>query len=438
METFPYKEAVIGFSFVVYAFETYLNYRQHLKLKETERPVSIRAIIEEDVFNKSRLYGLDKSYFRFVSSLFSQIQGVALLHYNLLPILWNFSGDLNQKYFNLSLEYEISQSLTFFFLFYVVTTLIGLPLSLYQTFVLEEKHGFNKSTIGLFFSDLAKSTALVAGIGSPVLAGFLYIIKWAGKSFPFYVWSFMVVIQLLMITIFPVYIQPLFNKFSTLEEGPLKVQIEELAKSVAFPLTKLYVIDGSKRSSHSNAYFFGLFKNKRIVLYDTLLEQSTTEEILAILGHELGHWKLNHVTSRLLVGQVHLLVIFLAFQQFITNKALYDAFGFTGPNMPVFIGFVLFQYLYAPVEAVLGFLLNALSRLHEFQADAFAVELGRARPLAMGLVKLQKKNLGDMNPDPLYSAYHFSHPPLSERLAALPVTLTADDFKSEASEKKKE
>ncbi|KAJ9081521.1 zinc metalloprotease [Entomophthora muscae] len=241
-----------------------------------------------------------------------------------------------------------------------------------------------------------------------------------------------------MITIFPTFIQPLFNKFSPLEDGPLKDQIEALAKSVEFPLTKLYVIDGSKRSSHSNAYFFGLFKNKRIVLFDTLLDDSTQEEILAILGHELGHWKLNHVTSRLVVTQLHLITVFLVFQQFITNKSLYEAFGFVDGAMPVLIGFVLFQYLYAPIEAVVGFLLNVLSRKHEFEADAFAVQLGKAHPLATGLLKLQKKNLGDMNPDPLYSAYHFSHPPLTERLSAIPVTLTKEDVLATKISEKKE
>lgn len=425
--SFPYKGSVIGFSIAVYLFESYLNVRQHAKLKEEERPEGIRTYIEEEVFTKSRLYGLDKSYFRFVTGAWATLQSVAFLHWDLMPMLWTYSGKLLGKYLGLGPQYEISQSIVFFAMFYILTTVVDLPFSLYKDFVLEEKHGFNKTTLGLFATDLVKSIALVLLLGSPVLAGFLYVVKWAGSNFAFYVWIFMVAVQLTMITIYPTLIQPLFNKFSPLDDGDLKDQIEALARSVEFPLTKLYVIDGSKRSSHSNAYFFGLFKNKRIVLFDTLLEHSSHDEILAILGHELGHWKLNHVTSRLVVTQLHLITIFYLFQQFITNRALYEAFGFVDGSMPVLIGFVLFQYLYAPVEAIIGFLLNALSRKHEFEADAFAVKLGKAHPLATGLLKLQKKNLGDMNPDPLYSAYHFSHPPLIERLSAIPVTLTKDE-----------
>lgn len=190
-----------------------------------------------------------------------------------------------------------------------------------------------------------------------------------------------------------------------------------MAKKIDFPLKKLFVVDGSKRSSHSNAYFFGFFKNKRIVLFDTLIEHSTVEEICAVIGHELGHWKMNHITKMLIFNQAHIFSIFYLFSKVVDNPEFYKDFGFD--TMPVLIGFFLFQMLLTPVESVLQFLLHIMSRKHEFEADAFAKALGYAETLKSGLIKLQVKNKGDSNPDPWYSAYHFSHPPLVERLNAI-------------------
>ncbi|CAG8790967.1 5335_t:CDS:2, partial [Racocetra persica] len=175
--------------------------------------------------------------------------------------------------------------------------------------------------------------------------------------------------------------------------GELRERIEELASRIEFPLKKLYKIDGSKRSSHSNAYFYGFFKNKRIVLYDTLIEQADTGEILAIVGHELGHWYLNHTVR------------------------LYISFGFD--SRPILIGFILFQFIYSPIENLFTFLMNIKSRQHEFEADAYSKKLGYGAQLRSGLIKIQLKNLSNLNNDKWYSAYHFSHPPLPERLSAL-------------------
>ncbi|CAG8784167.1 2039_t:CDS:2, partial [Acaulospora morrowiae] len=190
-----------------------------------------------------------------------------------------------------------------------------------------------------------------------------------------------------------------------------------LASRINFPLKKLYKIDGSKRSGHSNAYFYGFFKNKRIVLYDTLIEQAEMGEILAVVGHELGHWYLNHTVRVLIISQLHNLLLFYVFSQFINNSALYRSFGFTA--QPTLIGFMLFQFIYAPVEHVVAFVMNVISRRHEFQADSYAKKLGFGSQLRSGLIKIQIKNLGNLNNDPWYSAYHFSHPPLPERLNAL-------------------
>jgi STE24 endopeptidase len=303
-------------------------------------------------------------------------------------------------------------------LYGVFSVILGLPKSLYATFVVEQRHGFNKQTLGLFVSDTIKSLLIGIVIGCPVLAGVISIMQATGRDFALYVWGFMLGFQLLMITIYPTLIQPLFNKFTPLEEGEMKTAIDALAKRIEFPLTKVFVVDGSKRSGHSNAYFFGFFKNKRIVLFDTLLEQNTKEETLAVLAHELGHWKYNHVLKTLITSNIQSLITYYLFGFVLYYSPLFDTFGFVGER-PIVIGFLLFSYIFAPVDEMVGFLAAITSRRFEYQADNFADGLGYRAELKSGLIKLNKENLGNVNPDPLFSAWHHSHPSLMERLTAL-------------------
>jgi len=265
--------------------------------------------------------------------------------------------------------------------------------------------------------------------GFPILAAFIVIVKWGGPQFYFYLWAFMQAVQIFLIMIYPTVIQPLFNKVDELEKGDLRDAIESLASRTGFPLTALYKIDGSKRSGHSNAYFYGFFKSKRIVLFDTLIEQSTLEEVVAVLGHELGHYFLNHTIQLLVFSSVHMFILFYLFGQMIHNQDIYISFGFN--TMPTVIGFILFQQILEPVEHVLEFLINAVSRYNEFQADSYSVQLGYGDSLASGLIKLQSENLSTMIPDPLYSAYHDSHPPLVQRLDAIHQLQAMQDKKDE-------
>ncbi|KAF9582564.1 hypothetical protein BGW38_000053 [Lunasporangiospora selenospora] len=417
-EAWPYKEAVIGFISVVFVWEEYLRARHYRNLCSTERPKALSEHVPENEFQKAQAYGRDKARFGFVKSVFEQSQTTLGLIYDFLPWLWTTSGDIMLKTTGYGSEYEITQSIIFVTVFVFISTVISLPLSLYETFVIEERHGFNKQTIGLFVSDTIKSLLVSAVIGIPFLSGFLKVIQISGDNFYFYVWLFIVAFQLLMVSIFPTFIQPLFNKFTTLPEGELRTMIESLASRIHFPLTKLYVIDGSKRSGHSNAYFYGFFKNKRIVLYDTLLEHSTNDETCAVLAHELGHWAYGHTLKMLIRGQVELFFVFYLFSQVIHNKDMFVSFGFLDVT-PTLIGFLLFQYLYTPIESVMAFVRNMISRRYEFQADAFARDLGYASSLSSGLIKLQLSNLGTMNPDWLHSMYYRSHPELIERLNAI-------------------
>lgn len=218
--------------------------------------------------------------------------------------MWGLAGIIIANYFPAPFSGEMTQSLVFVFSFNFISTVLTLPISYYGTFILEEKFGFNKQTVKLWIIDLIKGEILGLVLGIPIISGLLKIIYNTGTVFFYYVWLFGVAVQLFMITIYPIVILPMFNNLSPLEAGPLKNSVEELAQKLNFPLSSLYVIDGSKRSAHSNAYFFGLPWKKHIVLYDTLIEKSERQEIVAVLGHELGHWQMGHTTKLLGISQV--------------------------------------------------------------------------------------------------------------------------------------
>lgn len=238
------------------------------------------------------------------SGLYGQLTNLGFVYFDVLPKLWNLTGNWLMRLAPIGYRGEITHSIVFVLSFMVVSSLLSLPTSIYQTFVLEEKFGFNKQTPRLFVTDILKGQALAFVLAPPILAGFLSIIQRTGNGFFFYLWAFGAGLQVFMITIYPIAILPLFNKLSPLEPGALKTGVENLAKRLEFPLSKLYVIDGSKRSAHSNAYFYGLPWSKHIVIYDTLITKSETEEVVAVLAHELGHWSLGHTTKLFGIAQV--------------------------------------------------------------------------------------------------------------------------------------
>lgn len=417
--TIPWKRLVIGFTLAQFTLEQFLALRQFRKLHAKQVPKALTGVIDQPTFDKSQDYGRAKARFAFFSGACSLAENIAILSLNLMPKLWYWSGDFLRHYSTARFSGFISQSLVFTFAFMWSHTLINLPLSLYSTFVLEEKYGFNKQTLGLFFTDLVKTQVLSLAIGVPVLAAFLKIIDYFGQLFFFYLWVFFLAFQALMITVYPIFIQPFFNKLTPLPQGSLRTKVEDLAASLKFPLKHLYVIDGSKRSAHSNAYFYGLPGSKHIVLFDTLIEQSTEDEVVAVLAHELGHWKLSHTSKLLAISQIHLFGIFALFSAFINNGSVYRSFGFGPGHLPILVGFLLYNDILQPLDSVLTLLMNMLSRKHEYEADAFADRLEYGDDLSEALVKLQSKNLSTMDPDSWYSAYHHSHPTLTERLAAI-------------------
>jgi STE24 endopeptidase len=421
---FPYMEAVVGFMILMYIFESYLDLRQHAALKLPTLPKSLEGVISQEKFEKSRAYSLDKSHFHFVHAFVTIVTDATILYFRVLPWVWKKSGGL-VTLAGLNAENEILHTLAFLAGLMIWSQTTDLPFSLYSTFVIEARHGFNKQTPWLFFRDMIKGIFLSIIIGPPIVASIIVIVQKGGPYLAIYLWAFMFGLSLVMLTIYPVLIAPLFNKFTPLPDGTLREKIEKLASSLNFPLKKLFVVDGSTRSSHSNAYMYGFFKNKRIVLYDTLVQQcKNDEEIVAVIAHELGHWKLNHTVYTFIAMQILTLLQFGGYTLVRNSTDLFRSFGFD--TQPVLIGLILFQHTVIPLQQLVSFGLNLVSRSFEFQADGFAKKLGYSSSLRAGLVKLQEENLSAMNTDPWYSAYHYSHPPLVERLAALDITDKSD------------
>jgi len=438
---------VLGFMWLEFLWECYIGYRQKkIYVNNTEVPPELSSFLDKETFTKARLYALDKAVFGGFQGWFSQLLSTAIIWYLGYRKFWEAASSTLAS-FGYEAEYnEILISLLFTFYMSIFSTITGLPFTLYSTFVLEERHGFNKQTIGFFVKDQVKKFVIGQVIQAPILAGIIKIVYWGGDYFFVYLWLFAVAMTLFLMTIYPDLIAPLFDKYTPMPEGELRTQIEDLAASVEFPLYKLYVVEGSKRSSHSNAYFYGFFKFKRIVLFDTLLEEEERKklktesdeeekkddneekktskgcnnpEIVAVLGHELGHWKMNHVLKNIIIGQIQIFLMFALFAYLSKSKPLYLAFGFED-SQPVLIGLmIVLQYITAPYSAVIGFLMSVLSRHFEFQADEFAAKMGKAKDLKSALVKLNNDNLGFPIYDWLYSAWNHSHPPLLERIDAL-------------------
>ncbi|QSL66409.1 hypothetical protein MERGE_000788 [Pneumocystis wakefieldiae] len=415
---FPWKKLIVSFILAQYIFEQFLVLRQYKKLKEKKPSPALENIVDLETYNKSQEYGRAKAKFGLVAEMYELVQKLLIISYDILPKLYGFVQLQVDQFFPEKFSGEIFYSLLFFFILNLQSLIFNLPVTIYSTFVLEEKFGFNKQTFGLFVTDLIKTQILIVIIGGPALFIFLKIIAYFGHVFFFYLWLFVFIFQMVLIVIYPTLIQPLFNKLTPLPDGELKSKVEELASNLKFPLKKLYVIDGSKRTSHSNAYFFGLPWNRQIVIYDTLIEKSETIEIVAVLAHELGHWALSHVAKILTIAQIHIFFIFMLFSVFIQNSSLYESFGFY-PDKPILIGFVLYNDILTPINSLLTFFMNIYTRKNEYEADAFAAKLNYRKELSRALIKVHIQNLSTMDADKLYSSYHYSHPLLVERLRAL-------------------
>ena len=303
----------------------------------------------------------------------------------------------------------------------VVTGVISVPLSYYSTFNIEEKFGFNKTTKTTFWVDLVKGSLLSAALILPLAALVFWLMRSAGPLWWLYAWLVFIGFQLLMLALYPTFIAPLFNKFSPLDSGDTKTAIEGLLTRTEFESKGLFVMDGSKRSAHGNAYFTGFGKGKRIVFFDTLLQRLSNNEIVAVLAHELGHFKRKHIVKRIVFMALASLAFLAAVAWVLPQPWLYTAFGFatdTGLKSPG-VALILFSLVLPPLLFWIAPVAAAYSRKHEFEADAYAAQVSSSDDLIAALTKLYKDNANTLTPDPIYSAYHHSHPPAMIRIAHL-------------------
>lgn len=299
----------------------------------------------------------------------------------------------------------------------IVSFAVGLPFSIWRTFVTEARFGFNKTTPATFVGDLAKGVLVGAALGLPVIALVLWMMQATGERWWLWVWAFWLSFNLLIMVLYPILIAPLFNKFVPLEDGPLKERIEALLQRCGFKTSGLFVMDGSKRSAHGNAYFTGLGAAKRIVFFDTLVERLTPQEVEAVLAHELGHFKLRHLWQRVAVMAAMSLTILALLGWLMGEDWFFAGLGMHAHGEAAALALVLFAL---PVFTFpLTPLTSLWSRRHEFQADAYAAHHAQAEDLVSALVKLYRDNAGTLTPDPLYSAFYDSHPPAPIRVAQL-------------------
>ena len=378
-----------------------------------EIPDIFREKVQSDDYDKSIRYTLARGRFQCWAELYGRVLLLVVLFSGPLPWLDARSLDLASRFFPVAHAQGIIFCLAVGASFFI----LGLPADLYATFGLEARFGFNKTTVKLYVADKLKGLMLGLVIGVP----FLYVVLWLMEATGRYwwIWAFVFIcgFELLMIVIYPSFIAPLFNKFEPLKDGELRDRILQLAEQVGFRTSGIFSMDGSRRSAHSNAYFTGLGRAKRIVLFDTLIDQMTIEQGLAVLAHEMGHYKMKHIRRMLAVQTVFLFLGLLILSLLLEYRPLFAAFALQPTSHAAL---VLFSLLSGPFTFYLAPLMNLLSRRHEYEADRFAaVTLRDGRPMEEALVNLTVKNLSNLTPHPWYSFYHYSHPTPVERIETI-------------------
>jgi len=372
-------------------------------------PKELEGIYDEEKYAQSQAYEKDKNRIGLLSSILGFVITILMI------VCGGFAwvDDFVRQYFS----NPIALALSFFAIIMFGSSLISLPFSYYSTFVIEEKYGFNRSTLKTFVLDKIKGALLTAILGGGILALIIWIYTLTTVNFWWMAWALIALVMIFMSMFYSSLIVPLFNKQSPLEEVELNTAISKLAKEVGFKLDNIYVMDGSKRSSKGNAYFSGLGSRKRIVLFDTLIDELSTEEIVAVLAHEIGHYKKKHTLSSIILSLLQTGVMFYIFSLLIGNASLSGALG--AENHSFHLGLIAFGILYSPISTFLGLGMNVLSRKNEYKADAFAAEHHSAEALGSGLKKLSVSSLSNLTPHPAYVFFHYSHPTLLQRLKAL-------------------
>jgi STE24 endopeptidase len=374
-----------------------------------EVPTTLSQYLTRGKLLEAKAYQKDNFQFKLIAGTFSFV-------FTLVFITQGWFGAIDSWLGGFGLP-PLLASVFFFALIFIGSDLLSLPFDYYSTFVIEEKYGFNKTNRRTFFVDKLKGYVLSILVGGSLLLVFLSLIHYMGEDFWWQFWMVASVFMVLVNLGYTAWILPLFNTLTPLEEGEVKEKLLRYAAKVQFPLTHIVVMDGSKRSSKANAFFSGFGKRKKVVLYDTLLEQHPPDEVVAVLAHEIGHYKKKHVKWGMLISclEVGLLLYLLSLVLF--SEEMSTALG--GPSWSAQLNILGFTMLFTPLSMVLGVGMNWMSRVHEFQADAFAKETYAGKPLAEALKTLSVKTLSTINPHPWYVFFTYSHPPLLQRLARL-------------------
>lgn len=391
-----------------FVWTQYLAYRNRKRMSPDIPPL-LEGIYDKDEYARQQAYQKINSRFGLYTSLFSFI--VMLLVLSLGIFGW-LDGLLRQFINN-----EVVLTLAFFGIVYIVNDIITLPFSYYATFVIEERFGFNKSTKAIFWFDQLKGLLLTTFLGGVILALLVWFYETLGTYAWLYAWGAVTVFSLFMTLFYSNIIVPLFNKQTPLEDGEFRGAIEAFSREAGFSIKNIYVMDASKRSSKANAYFTGFGAKKRIVLFDTLINDLSTSEIVAVLAHEIGHYKKRHTLQGMFISIFYTGIILFLLSWFLDNEAIAVALG--GKEASFHLGLIAFSVLFTPVSMIIGLFSSMHSRKNEYQADAYAAGFGLADSLISGLKKLSVKSLSNLNPDPLYVFFYYSHPTLLQRMGAL-------------------
>ncbi len=389
-------------------FETILDYL-NIKNWSPEVPRIMEDVFTDEKYKTARNYSTINYRFSTLSSLFSLVIMT-------LALAGGLFGKLDEYIRSISSSPTII-ALLFFGIIGIVSDFLSLPFSLYKTFIIEEKFGFNKTTVKTFITDKLKGYFLAIILGGLVLSVLVKVFEITGNNFWWMTWIFLTVIILLATIFYASWILPIFNKLTPLPDGELRQAIEAYSKKNGFPLKDIFVMDGSKRSSKANAFFSGLGKKKKIVLFDTLINKHTTEELVAVLAHETGHFKLKHTFTSFIAGIIQTGIMLFVFSLIQGNPALIEALRASEPGLHLEL--LAFGFLYTPVSAISGILMHLISRKNEFEADAFAKKTYDGISLINALKKLSADSLSNLTPHPAYVFVHYSHPPLLERIRAL-------------------
>ena len=391
-----------------FIFSSILEYVNSKNWKDSV-PDSLKDFYKESDYKKAKSYKLDRDRVSLISSLISTT----------LTIIFIFSGFYG-KVSDYSLYYfdnPFLQSAGFFLFFLLISTIISLPISYYSIFTIEEKYGFNKSTLSTFIKDKIKGLIISLLIGGFILYISIQLYNFFEANFWLWLWVFLSAIIIFTNMFYTTLIVPIFNKLSPLEEGSLKNKIEKYSKKIGYSLDKIFVIDGSKRSSKANAFFSGLGPKKTIALFDTLIDKHEEDELVAVLAHEVGHYKKNHIKQGLLLSILQVGIICYILQLCLNEPNLSLALG--GLESSFHLSLIAFSFLFSPLSIIIGIGMNIFSRKNEYEADKYAKETYNGESLKNALKKLSSDSLTNLYPHPLYVFVHYSHPPLLKRLEAL-------------------